>query len=190
LLQSDYVFRRLKEGSNITITPSDNQLLIDAASGTTDVGAYLATQSTTITNLPDANSDQWDEQDQGWLINAIQVGKSYQTSNKIPNLQHFILVNLYSIPRRWGTSWVRHVLWFGTYTTLQIRVLLNDTNGDIKNVQFFTKEYTHLGTYYYGGPPMVQGSWLVPPWKLESNKTLQIEFVDQVIKLIADWVAV
>lgn len=34
LVESDHVLRRLKGGTNITITPSENQILIDASSGT------------------------------------------------------------------------------------------------------------------------------------------------------------
>jgi len=44
LVESDHVLRRLKAGTNVTITPSANQLLIDASGGSV-VDAYTKTQS-------------------------------------------------------------------------------------------------------------------------------------------------
>lgn len=53
LIESDYVLRRLKGGTNITITPSENQLLIDASGGTAvSVIGYHIVNSRYIYNTP------------------------------------------------------------------------------------------------------------------------------------------
>ena len=62
LVESDHVLRRLKAGTNVTITPSENQLLIDASGGTV-VDAYTKTEAAMwfipVRNTSDMNMSHW-----------------------------------------------------------------------------------------------------------------------------------